>query len=195
MSDAPSGFKSPHVQVEQQRSHYENTTHLRIDLRSWLEPAPTGIAKTVYLCRGLFSVDGLKRSPRASALSNAPSIVALGRRVCRDKTSMQYAQANQQHESGRIAKDRDSRGTTPETDEEEKELKSVPRIVSERPSSPSRHTGRRWRQVEQDAVRSGAFITTTYWYHSGTIPSPFPTGSGDGGTTVVPLLSSRGVGA
>ena len=71
MSDAPSGFNSPHVQVEQQRSHYENTTHLRMDLWSWLEPAPTGIANTVLLRIGLFSADCIKRYPRVATLRNA----------------------------------------------------------------------------------------------------------------------------
>jgi hypothetical protein len=44
MSDAPSGFKSPHVQVAGQRRHYENTTCLRTDRRSQLEPVGAGIA-------------------------------------------------------------------------------------------------------------------------------------------------------
>jgi hypothetical protein len=108
---------------------------------------------------------------------------------------MRYAQATQHHEPSRVAHHRDRRGTTAGTDEKERGPKSVPHTVSEHGISPNRHTGRRYQQIPFIAVWVGAFITTTYWYHSITIPSPFPTGSGDGGTTVVPLFSSRGVGA
>jgi hypothetical protein len=60
MSDAPSGFKSPHVQVAGQRRHYENTTCLRTDRRSQLEPAPTGIAgNEPCFCTGSSRQNGL----------------------------------------------------------------------------------------------------------------------------------------
>jgi hypothetical protein len=47
MSDAPSGFNSPHVQIEQQRRHYENTTHLRRGHRSQLKPVGAVFAGNV----------------------------------------------------------------------------------------------------------------------------------------------------
>lgn len=196
MSDATSGFKSAREQFGRQSKDYESTTHLRMGRRPGLGPAPTGFARDATVdCSVLFWADGLKRSPRASALRSGPSVVAFGRRVCRDTTSMRYAQAIQHQESSRLERPRYSCGTTGKTDEEERGVKSVPHNTKEPAITPNRHTGGRYRHSGLVAVRPSAFITTTNWYHSVTIPSPFPTGNGEGGTSVVPLLSSRGVGA
>jgi len=196
MSDATSGFKSAREQFERQSQDYERITYLRMGRRPELEPVGAGIARdaTVH-CSVLFWADGLKRSPRAPALRSGPSAVAFGRRVCRDTTSMRYAQAIQHQESSRLECPRNSRGTTGKTDEEERGEKSVPHNTRGPEIVPNRQMGRRYRTSGLDAVRLSAFITTTYWYHSVTIPSPFPTGNGEGGTSVVPLLSSRGVGS
>ena len=81
MSDATSGFKSARTQSGRQSKDYENTTHLRMGRRPGLEPVGAGIGWDVRDCSVLFWADGLKRSPRASALRSGPSVVAFGRRA------------------------------------------------------------------------------------------------------------------
>ena len=81
MSDATSGFKSARAQSGRQSQDCENTTRLRMGRRPGLEPVGAGIARDVSACSVLFWADGLKRSPRASALRSGPSVVAFGRRA------------------------------------------------------------------------------------------------------------------
>lgn len=57
--------------------------------RPELEPVGAGIARDANrVCSVLFWADGLKRSPRASALRSGPSAVAFGRRVVATPNTM-----------------------------------------------------------------------------------------------------------
>lgn len=86
-------------------------------------------------------------------------------------------------------------GSTVNADEEENRSKGVSKTPAELDQGQNPHTGQGLDSLQRCCGRWGSFITTTHWYHIVTILSIHPICWMEGGTMLVPPLSTAGVAA